>query len=384
MKRRVFTTRLGASLALPWIGSAARAAPHVIVGMVAPLTGGNAAEVGKQVVLGVETYFAEAQKSQAFPGLEVRLVVEDDEFKPEKTLAGARKLLAMKPAALISFATSNTQALIEAKLPQDSGVPLFPTRSGSQVIREPVNPYVFHVRAGYSTELTKLVAQMGDAIGMTKFAALYQNDAYGEKGLEALTAALSQRKLALVAKEPYERTSSDIQPALAKLLKADAQVIVMVAGQAAGSAFVKAYRAAGGHAQVVGISDLDPVKLVDAVGAENARGVGMTQVFPALTNQSIPVVREFRQAMHAAQQSASIASLAAFEGFLVAKTIGQGIKAVPRSGSGGMDGRALAETLSRLPRIDLGGYEVSFLNNRREGSLFTEIAILDSFGRARY
>lgn len=26
MKRRVFTTRLGASLALPWIGSAARAA----------------------------------------------------------------------------------------------------------------------------------------------------------------------------------------------------------------------------------------------------------------------------------------------------------------------------------------------------------------------
>ncbi|SFD75116.1 ABC transporter substrate-binding protein [Paracidovorax konjaci] len=377
MHRRVFTQGLAASLTLPWALRAAQAAGPVTVGMVVPLTGGTAAEVGKQVALGVETYFAEVHRG------DVRLMLEDDEFKPEKTVAGARKLLAAKPAALISFATSNTQALIEARIPQESGVPLFPTRSGSQVIREPVNPFVFHVRAGYSTEIVKIVAQMAGAIGITKFAALYQDDAYGKTGLAALQAALEQRKLKLVASAPYDRTTSDIQPALGTLRGVDAQVIVMVAGHKAASAFVQAYGSAGGHAQLVGISDLDPAKLVQEVGAERARGVSLTQVFPSLSSQSIPVVREFHQLMVAAKKPESVSSLATFEGFLVAKAIGQGLKAAG-GGSAAVDGRALADVLNRTPRWDLGGFDLSFQNGRREGSLFTEIAIIDSSGRARY
>ncbi|RZJ60521.1 MAG: hypothetical protein EON49_08185 [Acidovorax sp.] len=250
MKRRLFTQRAVASVALPWVGTCARAATVVTVGQVVPLTGGTAAEVGKQVALGVETYFKAANSAGEYPGLEVRYLVEDDQFKPELTMAGAKKLLAQQPVALISFATSNTLALIQEKLPQDSGVPLFPTRSGSQTIREPVNPFVFHVRAGYTAELQKLVAQMADALSARKFAVLYQNDVYGQSGLDAVKAALNQRQLALQASASYDRATSDIQAALATLLKSDAQVIIMVAGHAAGSAFVKAYREAGGKAQL--------------------------------------------------------------------------------------------------------------------------------------
>jgi branched-chain amino acid transport system substrate-binding protein len=273
MKRRLFTHGAVASIALPWVGTYARAATVVTVAQVVPLTGGTAAEVGKQVALGVETYFKSANSSGVYPGLEVRYAVEDDQFKPELTITAAKTLLASKPVALISFATSNTLALIQEKLPQDSSVPLFPTRSGSQTIREPVNPYVFHVRAGYKAELSKLVAQMADALGVRKFAALYQNDTYGQSGLEAVKDALAQRKLPLHASAAYDRASSDIQEALPALLKADAEVIVMVAGHAAGSAFVKAYREAGGKARLVGTSDLDPAKLVATLGTDSARGV---------------------------------------------------------------------------------------------------------------
>jgi branched-chain amino acid transport system substrate-binding protein len=306
--------------------------------------------------------------------------VEDDQFKPELTITAAKTLLASKPVALISFATSNTLALIQEKLPQDNNVPLFPTRSGSQTIREPVNPYVFHVRAGYKAELTKLVAQMADALGVRKFAALYQNDTYGQSGLEAVKDALVQRKLPLQASAAYDRASSDIQEALAALLKADAQVIVMVAGHAAASAFVKAYREAGGKARLVGTSDLDPAKLVATLGADSARGVGMSQVFPSLGNQATAVVREYQQLMGAAKQEAALTSLASFEGFLVAKTIAQGLKHASQT----VSGKSLADALSRQARIDLGGYELSFKGARREGSLFTQVAIIDAAGRARY
>jgi branched-chain amino acid transport system substrate-binding protein len=380
MKRRLFTHRAVASIALPWIGTCARAATVVTVAQVVPLTGGPAAEVGKQVALGVETYFKSANSSGVYPGLEVRYLVEDDQFKPELTITAAKTLLASKPVALISFATSNTLALIQEKLPQDNNVPLFPTRSGSQTIREPVNPYVFHVRAGYKAELTKLVAQMADALGVRKFAALYQNDTYGQSGLEAVKDALVQRKLPLQASAAYDRASSDIQEALAALLKADAQVIVMVAGHAAASAFVKAYREAGGKARLVGTSDLDPAKLVATLGADSARGVGMSQVFPSLGNQATAVVREYQQLMGAAKQEAALTSLASFEGFLVAKTIAQGLKHASQT----VSGKSLADALSRQARIDLGGYELSFKGARREGSLFTQVAIIDAAGRARY
>jgi len=380
MKRRLFTQRAVASVALPWVGTCARAATVVTVGQVVPLTGGTAAEVGKQVALGVETYFKAANSAGEYPGLEVRYLVEDDQFKPELTIAGAKKLLAHQPVALISFATSNTLALIQEKLPQDSGVPLFPTRSGSQTIREPINPLVFHVRAGYTAELQKLVAQTADALSARKFAVLYQNDVYGQSGLDAVKDALSQRKLPLQTSASYDRATSDIQAALTTLLKSDAQVIIMVAGHAAGSAFVKAYREAGGKAQLVGTSDLDPVKLVASLGPDAARGVGMSQVFPSLGNQAVPVVREYRQLMTAAHQEAALTSLASFEGFLVAKTIAQGLKSATRP----LTGKSLAETLSKTTRMDLGGYELSFHGARREGSLFTQVAIIDAAGRARY
>lgn len=380
IQRRLFTLRAAAMVASPWLASIARAATVVTVGQVVPLTGGAAAEVGRQVALGVETCFKAANQANAYPGLEVRYLAEDDQFKPELTVAGARKLAAANPVALISFATSNTLALIQDRLPQDQSLPLFPTRSGSQTIREPVNPYVFHVRAGYSAELTKLVSQMADAIGQRKFAVLYQDDAYGQSGLQAVKEALAQRKLTLQASAAYDRATSDIQQALAVLLKADAQVIVMVAGHAAGSAFVKAYRGAGGNARLVGTSDLDPVKLVAALGADTARGVGMSQVFPSLGNQALAVVREYQQLMRAADQEPALTSLAAFEGFLVARTIVQGLKAASRAPTG----KSLAEALSRPARIDLGGYELSFKGARREGSLFTQIALIDASGRARY
>ncbi len=381
MKRRLFTQSAVASVALPWAGISAQASNIVTVGQVVPLTGGTAAEVGKQVALGVETYFKAANSAGGVsPGLQVRYVVEDDQFKPELSIAGAKKLMALQPAALISFATSNTLALIQEKLPQDSGVPLFPTRSGSQTIREPVNPFVFHVRAGYTAELRKLVAQMADALSARKFSVLYQNDVYGQSGLEAVKEALGERKLPLEVSASYDRATSDIQAALAALLKSDAQVIIMVAGHAAGSAFVKAYREAGGRAQLVGTSDLDPVKLVASLGPDTARGVGMSQVFPSLGNQAIPVVREYRQLMLAAKQEAALTSLASFEGFLVAKTIAQGLQAASRPANG----KSLAEALSKAARIDLGGYELSFHGTRREGSLFTQVAIIDASGRARY
>lgn len=380
MKRRLFTQRAAATIALPWLGTSARAATVVTVGQVVPLTGGTAAEVGKQVALGVETYFKSANSAGVYPGLEVRYVAEDDQFKPELTIAGAKKLLSLQPVAMISFATSNTLSLIQEKLPQDHSVPFFPTRSGAQSIREPVNPFVFHVRAGYTAELVKLVAQLADSLGVSKFAVLYQNDAYGQSGLEVVKEALVHRKQPLQGSASYDRVSSDIQPALTTLLKTDAQVIIMVAGHAAASAFVKAYRGANGKAQLVGTSDLDPVKLVAALGPEVARGVGMTQVFPSLSNQATPVVREFRQLMLDAKQESALTSLATFEGFLVAKTIAQGLKSASRPTTG----KLLAEALSKPSRINLGGYELSFQGARREGSLFTEVAIIDASGRARY
>jgi len=380
LKRRHFSRAFASLLATYACMPRAHAAANLTVVQLVPLSGGVAAEVGKQVALGAKVGFDAVNKAGGIHGALIRHEVRDDQFKPELTLSQAKESLASNPVAIISFATANTLALIQDQFPSRHKIPVFPTRSGSQTIRDPNDPYVFHVRAGYRSELLKVVSVLVTSLGNSRIAVFYQDDAYGKSGLDAVTSALDGLKLKPVGSASYDRATSAVGPAVATLGKLDAQAIIMVAGNVAATAFVKEYRAAHGLAQLVGISDLDPIKLVQAVSPATARGVGLTQVFPALSNLSLPLVREFKSAMEAADQAASATSIAAFEGFLVAKTIVHGLQAAAQP----ITGQTLASALNDGGRMNLGGYELSFQNGRRDGSLFTQVGIIDVSGQVRY
>lgn len=289
-------------------------------------------------------------------GARIRHVVTDDGYKVDETVRQTRELLA-KPevVALFGFAgTANIGKLLSDGVLERGGAALVGPYTGGEPLRNPFNPWIFHVRAGYGDEAEHMVQQV-TTLGLQRVAVMYQDDAFGKAGLDGVNAALSRRGLKLVVAAGYERNTDKVDDAVARIKASDAQAVIMVSVNKSTAAFIKRYREAGGGAQLYNISVVDPAELVKAAGLANARGLGISQVVPYPYRPDLPVIREYHAMLkkYAPEQQPSYAS---FESFLGAKVV---VEALRRAGAAPTRARVL-KALESMGNHDLGGVFVNF------------------------
>jgi ABC-type branched-subunit amino acid transport system substrate-binding protein len=75
------------------------------------------------------------------------------------------------------FSPGPTAAVLP--LLKESKTILFGPVTGASALRDNVNPHVFHVRAGYANEATRILSQLKQ-IGVTRVAFFYQDDGLGK------------------------------------------------------------------------------------------------------------------------------------------------------------------------------------------------------------
>ena len=257
----------------------ARAA-DVVVGQVAPLSG-VLASTGAQMVLGGKIYFDWVNAQGGVHGAAIRQAVADDGYKVADTVKLTREMLA-KPevVALYGFAgTANITQLLADGVLEQGGAALVAPYTGGESLRNPFNPWIFHVRAGYADEAEHMVQQL-TTLGMNRIAVMYQDDGFGKAGLAGVEAALAKRNLKLVVSAGYERNTDKVQDAVQAIKAADVHAVIMIAVNKPAAAFVKQYREQGGGAQLYNISVVDPAEIVKIAGLRNAHGLGISQVVP--------------------------------------------------------------------------------------------------------
>lgn len=350
--------------------------PTVTIGQVAPLSG-VLATTGQQMVLGGKVYFDSVNDQGGVHGAKIRTLVLDDGYKVDETLRLTKELVA-KPevVALFGFAGSaNIAKLLEEKVLADAGIALVAPYTGGELLRKPFNPWIFHVRAGYADEAEHMVKQLNTQ-GLARIAVLYQNDAFGKAGLAGVESALQRRGLKLVASASYERNTVEVASAVKVIRAAAPQAVIMVAINKPAAAFAKQYREAGGGGQLFNISVVDPAELVKLGGIENVRGLGISQVVPYPYQQTIPVVREFHEAMkkYAPKDEVNYTN---FEEFLGAKVL---VEALRRAGPKPTRSKVIA-ALESMNNYNLGGVRIGFGPKERVGSRFVEVTVIGSQGK---
>lgn len=348
----------------------------VVIGQVAPLSG-VLASTGQQMVLGGKVYFDEVNAQGGVHGQKIRTIVADDGYKVDETVRLTSELVKNpEVVALFGFAgTANVGKLLEAKVLEQAGIALVAPYTGGEVLRKPFNPWIFHVRAGYADEAEHMVKQLVTQ-GIRRVAVLYQDDAFGIAGLDGVKAAMARRKLHIAAAAPYERNTAEVKNAVAEILQAEAQAVIMIAINKPAAAFVKQYREAGGGGQLFNISVVDPAELVRLAGIQHARGLGISQVVPYPYQASLPVVREFHRLMkeHAPEAQVNYTN---FEEFLGAKVL---VEALRRAGPKPTRERVV-RALESLDAFDLGGVRVGFSPKNRIGSRYVEVTVISSTGK---
>lgn len=374
VNRRDAAIAMAAALAAP--GVRARTPVELVIGQVAPLSG-VLASTGAQMVLGGRIWFDHVNASGGVHGRQLRQLVVDDGYQVDETVRLTGEMLARPEVlALYGFAgTSNVGKLLSDGLLERGGAALVAPYTGGENLRTPFNPWIFHLRAGYADE-TEHMVQQAATLGLRRIAVMYQDDGFGQAGLEGVRKALERRQLPLAVAAGYERNTTRVDDAARRIKDAEVQAVIMISVNKPTAAFVQRYRELGGGAQLFNISVVDPAEIVRLAGLRNAHGLGISQVVPYPYLPTLPVVREYQALLkrHAPDQHVNYTS---FEQFLGAKVLVEGLR---RAGPDPTRARVV-QALESMSSYDLGGVQVGYSPTNRVGSRFVEVTVIGSSGK---
>ncbi len=345
----------------------------IVLGMSAPMSGPNGA-YGRQMREGVEAYFAKVNEGGGVRGHLLKLVARDDGYEVDRAVANAKQLITSDHAfALMAFYGSASSAAVLPLLDTYS-IPLIGTISGAEMLRDPPNPNIFHLRASYGDETAAIIRSLL-TVGLKRIAVLYQDDAFGQAGLKGVKAALSQSKIELVAAASVPRNSVALEPAVAEISKAKPQAIVLVALAQASAAFVKQMKPVSEQTYFIALSPVGTDQLIADLGKDMARGIQVAQVIPHPWSDRTKIAREYKQTINHYAKGAEI-SYYGLEGYINAKLVTAALeRAAPT-----FTRDALIKALRSGP-FDLGGYQVNFPTGSNSGSHYVEISVIGADGR---
>lgn len=374
--RREFSVALGAAALGGFQLARAQGEPRIVLGQSAAFTG-PAAQLGVQFNQGAKLYFDQLNAQGGVGKRMVEIRTMDDGYEPDRCAENTRKLIAEDVFALFGYIGTPT-SLAAVPIFTAAKVPFFGPFTGAEALRQPFNRLIFHVRASYYEETALIVRQLTN-LGLNKIAVFYQNDAYGKAGLDGVTRALAELKLAPVATATVERNSVDVKAATDKLLAAKPDAVVQIAAYAGSAAFVRAARKAGYGGTFYNVSFVGTQALADELGKDGA-GVVVSQVVPSPYQPSRPITREFLDAIKKGGDKVQ-ANYSSMEGYLAARIFAEGLRQANASGK--ITRESFITGTESIGNQMISGFPVSFSANNHAASKFVEMSMLTGDGRVR-
>lgn len=369
---RPMTAVAGTVLAL-WLTSSVAWA-QIRIGQPSGFTGAVAAGV-KENTEGARLYLDAVNAKGGINGQKVELVSVDDQFDPKKTVAAATELLDKQGvvALFLNRGTPHAEALLP--LLAERKVPLVAPSTGAMVLHQPVNPWVFNVRAPYQREAARAVEHLA-GLGISRMVVLQTDDSFGADaalGANAGFDKVGQKPLWL---EKFPRDKPDFTALAQKVRQSDAQAVLFLGSAGSVAAGTRALREAGSKAQVVTLSNNASEGFIKLLG-EHARGVIVTQVFPHERSVAYALTKDAMDLARA--KGLPGVSPAMMEGFAAAKVLAEGLR---RAGPN-PTGPKLRDALEGMKSFDLGGLTLGYSPTDHSGMDFTDLAIIDASGKFR-
>ncbi len=339
---------------------------QVVLGQSVALTG-PAQQLGIDMQLGASLYFNQVNRAGGVNGRKIVLKTLDDGYEATRAADNTRKLINdEKVFALFGYVGTPTS---QASMPifTEARVPFVGPFTGAELLRNPVNPYIFNVRASYYDE-TEAIVQHLTAMSVNKIAVFYQNDAYGQAGLAGVERALKKRNLEVVSKGTVERNTVEVKKAIDDINKAQPQAVVMIGAYKGCAAFIRDMKKAGANPTFWNVSFVGSKALAKELDKEG-RGVQISQVVPFPWDASVPVVKEYQRLLAEAKGEPGFGTL---EGFIAAKVMVEGLRRAGKSLSRDNFMRAMES----IQDYDVGGFKVNFGPGKRSGSQFVDLTII--------
>ena len=371
---RIHLTTLAALLSFPAFGQVPGVtAKSILLGQSAAFSG-PAAQLGIQMNIGTKAYLDHINARGGVYGRKIALKTRDDRYEANLCADATTKLIEEdKVFALISYVGTPTTA---AAMPiiTNAKVPLVGPFTGAELLRTPVNRYIFNVRASYYDETEKIVDLLVSN-GNTNIAVFYQDDNYGLAGLKGVEIAMAKRNLKISALGKVERNTIKVEDAVKSINAARPGGVVTISAYTSVAEFVRQMKKAGSITQFYNVSFVGSKALADALKDEGY-GITISQVVPfPWTSSGVRVVKEYQEIMTKAGNTDF--NFSSLEGLIVAKVMVEGLK---RAGKD-LTREKLIEALEGMNNVDLGEFVVSFSPTSHSGSKYVNLTMIGRGGK---
>ncbi|HSD43413.1 MAG TPA: ABC transporter substrate-binding protein [Burkholderiales bacterium] len=359
---------LAAAFALPALAQRdAGGGGTILIGQSVPLSGSNK-DLGEDIREGALAYLKKVNDAGGgVNGRKIELVSLDDANDTKRSETNTKTLIDQGVLALFGYgsATLSRPAMPHVEAARITFMAPF---TGADPMRV-FNRFVYNHRASYADEMEKVVDHY-TTFGIKRFAIVHYDDAIGKANFGAVERALKARNLSVVAVASLQRTQADIFKDVAKVMQANPDVVITTTLYKHAADFVKLSRKQGSGAQFISNSFPGSTALAAALGADGL-GVAMTQVVPTVTKRSIPIVKEYQEAVEKMKGKKDY-SFQALEAYIAMRVLVEGIR---RAGPQPTREKLL-QAMDTLQNFDLGGYVVNFTPNNHNGSNYVGLTIL--------
>jgi len=254
----------------------------------------------------------------------------------------------------------------------EEGIPLLGLLTGAEVLRNPVQPYIFNIRASYFSEVELALSYFVDTLNIENVAFFYQNDSFGRAILPGVQNSLKKRGIRLNNTGVYNRGELDIETAFERIYSKSPELVILVGTYAPLAKFINKSYQEGHYPYFYTVSFVGSEILSSIVkdgfvktpeSKEALKNIIVTEVVPSPYSLEYSCVREYRKELSSyfPEEPPSYISL---EGYINAKVL---IKALQQAGIN-LTRDSFIEALEDFRDYDLGiGEKINYDTDDHQG-----------------
>lgn len=208
------------------------------LGQTADMSGSRAAN-SKEFNAGAVANFESVNKHGGVFGRRIELVVRDDAYQVDRSVANATELIEKQNVFLIfsMVGTENFKA-VEEKVTTPAKVPLFAPSSGADLLRLPYKRYVFPVRAGYHAEMEEVIQHLA-TVGVSRVSVFCDDDSFGKDILVGVERAAARHDMKVQSVASADREGKMVDEAVKKIGPTRPRTVIVGSAGSSASKFVR-------------------------------------------------------------------------------------------------------------------------------------------------
>ena len=332
---------------------------------------GPAGALGTNMRLGIEAAFEEANRLGGVHGRRLELLSLDDAYEPEAAIANTRRLIEEEQVFALIGAVGTPTSRSATPVAAEHAVPYVAPFTGAAFLRDPTWENVINLRASYDQETEEMVERLTVDLGIERIAVMYQDDSFGRAGYVGARRALERRGMEPVSIGLYTRNTTAVKSGLLDLQQGDPEAVIIVGAYTPVASVINWARQIGMDAVFITLSFVGSNALAEELG-DNAPGVFATQVMPFPSDDTVPVVAAYLDALleHDPDTEPGFVSV---EGYVAGRLAIASLEECGRD----LDRTCFLESFERLGAADLEGFELNFGPNDNQGSDAVFLTVID-------